>query len=132
MNYVLDTHTWIWLTSAPEMLSSAVKEKLSSLQKDDQLYLSSISVWEVCKLVEKGRLTLTEDTAQWIKEALDIAGLLLYPLSPSISLLSTTLPQPFHKDPGDQIIVATARHLNATLLTKDLLIRNYPHVKSLW
>jgi PIN domain nuclease of toxin-antitoxin system len=42
------------------------------------------------------------------------------------------LPQPFHNDPGDQIIVATAREENATLLTKDGKIRQYSYVKTLW
>jgi PIN domain nuclease of toxin-antitoxin system len=45
---------------------------------------------------------------------------------------STVLPKPFHDDPADQIIVATAREENATILTKDKRILNYQHVKSLW
>jgi len=43
----------------------------------------------------------------------------LVPLSPVLSYRSTVLPKPFHNDPADQIIVATARAENATILTKD-------------
>ena len=32
----------------------------------------------------------------------------------------------------NQMIVATARLQDATILTKDKLLRNYPHVKTLW
>jgi len=52
--------------------------------------------------------------------------------APIIAYRSTTLPQPFHKDPGDQIIVATAREENAILLTKDAKIQEYSYVKTLW
>ena len=53
-------------------------------------------------------------------------------LPPILSYRSTVLPQPFHNDPADQIIVATARAENATLLTKDEKIHAYENVKSLW
>jgi PIN domain nuclease of toxin-antitoxin system len=42
------------------------------------------------------------------------------------------LPQPFHGDPADQILVATARQRRATLVTKDRRIRQYHLVQSLW
>jgi PIN domain nuclease of toxin-antitoxin system len=56
----------------------------------------------------------------------------LVPLSPSVAYRSTILPQPFHDDPADQIIVATAREENATVLTADENIRSYPHCRSIW
>ena len=49
-----------------------------------------------------------------------------------IAYRSTSLPQPFNEDPADQIIVATAREENATILTKDGKIQKYKHVRSLW
>jgi PIN domain nuclease of toxin-antitoxin system len=45
---------------------------------------------------------------------------------------SCALPQPFHGDPADQLIVATTRVLSAVLVTKDARLRDYPHVRSLW
>lgn len=45
---------------------------------------------------------------------------------------SCRLPQPFHGDPADQIIVATAREHDATIVTKDRQIVSYPHVRSSW
>lgn len=55
----------------------------------------------------------------------------LVPFTPTIALRSTTLPQPFHDDPGDQIIVATAKEENATLITKDQLIQKYDHARTM-
>jgi len=53
-------------------------------------------------------------------------------LTPRIAYRSTTLPPPFHSDPADQIIVATAREMNATIVTKDQRIRDYAQVRTVW
>ena len=58
------------------------------------------------------------DPEKWIHEALDMYKLRLVPLYPVLAYRSTILPQPFHDDPADQIIVTTAREENATILTK--------------
>ncbi len=55
----------------------------------------------------------------------------LLDLTPQIAVESTKLPGNFHKDPADQIIVATARIYDVPLVTMDNKIRNYPHVKLL-
>ena len=43
-----------------------------------------------------------------------------------------SLPEPFHADPMDRILVATARVHGLTLLTADKAILSYPHVRTLW
>jgi len=50
-------------------------------------------------------------------------------LTPEIIVESTQLPGEFHRDPADQLIVATSRILNIPLVTMDHAIRNYPHVQ---
>jgi PIN domain nuclease of toxin-antitoxin system len=45
---------------------------------------------------------------------------------------SCRLPAPFHEDPADQIIVATARAQGATIVTRDSRIQDYPDVKTIW
>lgn len=131
MKYLLDTHTWIWWNSRPTSLSHKVL-KLIQDGKYDELLLSAISVWEFAKLLEKKRLTLSCDGRLWIEKALEIPKLRLVELSPEISWNSTQLPRPFHEDPADQLIVATARVENATILTADHLIQKYQHVRSEW
>lgn len=56
---------------------------------------------------------------QWIRSALGRPGVALVPLEPEIAVASTRLPFEMHADPADRIIVATARHLGATLVTAD-------------
>ena len=65
---------------------------------------------------------------EWIDAALASPGLELLPFIPEILVGSTLLPEPFHRDPADQIIVATARHYEIARLTEDTKILEYPHV----
>jgi len=90
-----------------------------------------ISCWEVAKLVERGRLSLPQDVVDWLDIALAYPGVQLVQLSPAISVESTRLPQPFHKDPADQIIVATARVNDCSVATADDKILKYSHVRTL-
>ena len=132
MKYLLDTHTWIWWNMNPANLSDKVRQVITDNEKYSELLLSAISPWEFCKLLEKKKLGISCSPEEWLKEALDMPKFRLVELTPIIAYRSTSLPQPFHNDPGDQIIVATAREENATLLTKDGKIRQYSYVKTLW
>ena len=132
MKYLLDTHIWIWWNMNPQKLSQKVKELISNAEMYDEILLSAISPWEFSKLLEKKRVGISCDPEDWINTALDMPKLRLVPLSPVLSYRSTVLPQPFHNDPADQIIVATAREENATILTKDERILAYKNVRSLW
>ena len=132
MIYLMDTHVWVWWHTAPEKLSPAVRDTIINLDATDQLLMSVISVWEVAKLVEKNRLRLNIEIDQWVEQALNMSHFQLLPLSPEIAIESTRLPQPFHQDPSDQMIVASARLFDATVLTVDQQILSYPHVRVLW
>ena len=132
MKYLLDTHTWIWWNTRSERLSKKVSSLIAASKNYEELLLSAISCWEFSKLVEKGRFRISVSGEKWIAEALDMANLCLVPLTPEIAWQSTVLPGSFHDDPGDQIIVATARQENAAIITTDKLILNYEHVQSVW
>ena len=132
MIYLLDTHTWIWWNMNPKKLSQRVKVLIGNAEMYDEILLSAISPWEFSKLLEKKRVGISCDPEDWINTALDMPKLRLIPLSPVLSYRSIVLPQPFHGDPADQIIVATAREENATILTKDKKILAYKNVRSFW
>jgi PIN domain nuclease of toxin-antitoxin system len=82
-----------------------------------------ISVWEVGRLVAKGRLEVQPDVAAWIRQNLQ-APMDLQPLTPDIALRSSTLPD-FHGDPADRILVATALHTGQALVTADQRILDW-------
>lgn len=127
---VLDTHIWVWwLHDAPELAANYRAEV--ERHEPSGLGVSVISCWEIAKLVELGRLVLPLPVEMWLQKALAEPGIRLLPLTPRIAVESTRLPQPFHRDPADQIIVATARIYSCPLVTVDSRIRAYPHVQLL-
>jgi len=132
MRYLLDTHTWIWWNMNPRNLSRRVAGIISNINAYEEMLLSAISPWEFSKLLEKQRIGISCNPEDWINAAMDMPKLRIVPLSPILSYRSTLLPQPFHNDPADQIIVATAREENATILTIDEKILEYKNVSSLW
>lgn len=125
---ILDTHIWIWLVDRNPQLTKDYAEIIRQ-NESDGLGISVISCWETAKLVELGRLKLSIAVEDWIDAALNFPNVRLLDLTPEIAVESTKLPGDFHKDPADQIIVATARVYNAPLMTMDGKIRSYSHVK---
>ncbi len=127
---VLDTHVWVWWVHHDPLLPQDFQQAIQQ-QAASGLGVSAISCWEVAKLVEYGKITLSDPLDDWMTQALDPSWVQLLPLTPEIAIESTRLPQPFHKDPADQIIVATARILDCPLVTCDTKIRAYSHVQLL-
>jgi PIN domain nuclease of toxin-antitoxin system len=106
-------------------LSRSVEKAIADAAAAGDLLLSVISVWELGLLESKGRVELSTPCEQWVRDALAIPGLSVAPLTPEIALASSRLPEPFHGDPADRIIVATARALGARLVTRDSKILAY-------
>ena len=125
---LLDTHIWVWLADGGENLREAHHEAIA-VHRSDGLCVSAISCWEVAKLVEYGRLELTINISTWMQAALHLPGIRRVELTPRVAIASTQLPGEFHKDPADQMIVATARLHEMALLTEDRKIRAYEHVR---
>ena len=129
---VIDTHTWIWFISKPEVLSKQATKAVSAAVKEKSVLISSISAWEVALLVIKKRLTLSLDVTDWIAKSENLPFIQFITVSNSIAIKSVNLPQPLHPDPADRIIIATALSAGAPLVTKDEKLLNYPHVKTIW
>jgi PIN domain nuclease of toxin-antitoxin system len=123
---LLDTHVWIWLLDGVRgKFSAACLSALRQGSQESRLWVSAISVWEVATLESKGRISLSLDCRAWVEAALRAPGVHLAEFSPSIALDSAGLPGSFHGDPADRILVATARQLGMTLVTKDEGILKY-------
>ena len=132
MPTLLDTHAWVWWVTEDRRLSAAARRAIVRSEASGDLSLSLISVWEVAKKVEKAQLVLDRPIDQWLELAVARPGLHLVELTRPILVESCRLPPPFHGDPADQLIVATARDRDAEIVTRDEKIRAYPHVRSLW
>jgi PIN domain nuclease of toxin-antitoxin system len=127
---VLDTHIWVWWVHGDARLTKAQTEVIQDSELD-VIGVSPISCWEVAKLVEYRRLKLPCPISKWLKQALSYPGIRILELTPEIAVESTQLPGKFHRDPVDQIIVATARIHKCPLVTSDKRIRKYGHVHTI-
>jgi PIN domain nuclease of toxin-antitoxin system len=131
MKYLLDTHIWIWLLDCPEKLSPAAASVIKD-RSAGSLGVADISAWEVARKESLGKLTLTLSSRVWLRQATQSPGLEMIRADGEIAWESCHLPGDFHRDPADQMIVATARILGLVLITRDERLLNYPGVETLW
>jgi len=129
LKYLLDTHIWVWMVNDPRRIPDHIMPIVADA-KNYPFCLSAISVWEVAKKVSLGKLQMSIPIRDWVVKATRSEFIELVPLSVDISLESTMLPGSFHRDPADQMIVATARNRDQVLLTADQKIIEYEYVKT--
>ena len=131
---ILDTHTWIWWESEyPTAITDSQQEAIRrELRPGGVIGISAITCWEIAMLVEGRRLDLHgRDAPSWLRTSLTYPNVQLIPITPEIAVRAYTLPEPFHRDPADRILVATALELSCPLLTSDRRIIEYPHVTTI-
>ncbi len=122
---LIDTHILIWMITASDKLSKEAVELIQQAVPERRMLLSAISLLEITMLVQKKRLQFSTPVRMWLERALTTPGLSLVPLSPKVLIESCLLPGKVHGDPADQMILATARIENATLVTRDQNIIKY-------
>ena len=119
---LLDTHAWIWWVQADPRLDRRTVEALDALPPDERPVLCDISLWEVAMLVMLGRLTLAEPLESWLEAAADPRTVRVVPVTPAVAAEVARLPETFHRDPADRLIVASCRALGLPLVTRDRAI----------
>ena len=119
---LLDTHAWVWWISRPERLSRRQRGSIERTLKrsDVALLVSIISCWEVALLCQHGRFRFAIPVDTWLEEATTIPGIQVVPLSLPIIVTAARLTA--LRDPADMLIVATAQHHGARLVTSDARI----------
>jgi PIN domain nuclease of toxin-antitoxin system len=123
---LLDTHAWIWLaTGTAGKFKPDLLRKLEDAAQSDMLRLSAITPWEIAVLHRKKRLRLSADPLDWVRSTMRLTRVQLVPLTPEIALESERLPELFHGDPADRIIVASAIATNSILVTADRRILKF-------
>jgi PIN domain nuclease of toxin-antitoxin system len=88
-------------------------------------FVSPITAWEIGLLAARERLRLLITPVRWFGKILELPGAALAELSPEVLIASSFLPGKPPRDPADRIIAATARHIGATLITRDSVLLGY-------
>jgi PIN domain nuclease of toxin-antitoxin system len=119
---LLDTHAWVWWVDQDPRLGAKTIAVLDSLPRDQRPFLCDISLWEVAMLAERGRLELDLPLGEWLDAAAHPRSVQVVAITPRIAAAVAALPDSFHRDPADRLIVATSRALSIPVLSHDKLI----------
>lgn len=126
---LLDTCALLWLAADQDKLSTGARKAIRD--HADQLFVSSISAFEIAVKARRGKLDLPMDADVWFERALRHHGLTEVKVDGSIAARSVGLPS-LHNDPCDRFIIATALQHDMTILTCDNLISQYKEVRVIW
>ncbi len=130
MKLLLDTHTWLWRLLDPDRVSHAAEEAIAD--RESELFLSPISIWETLILTRKGRLSLRPSPGEWILDALRRSAPSAVPLNHGIAMRSEALDGFASNDPADRFLVATALEYDLTLVTADRAMHDFSPLTVLW
>ncbi|WP_375415156.1 type II toxin-antitoxin system VapC family toxin [uncultured Bradyrhizobium sp.] len=122
---LLDTHAVIWLFEDKPLAPKAAAAIEAAYRDDTPLLVSSITAWEIGLLVSRNRIGLSATPQRWFARVLATPGMQLAEMSPDILVAASFLPGNPPRDPADRILLATARDLGATLVTRDHAILAY-------
>jgi PIN domain nuclease of toxin-antitoxin system len=130
ISHLLDTHILVWWLLDVQRLSKVQVNTLVELQRTNQpAGLSSLSLREIAFMIKRGRIDIDASLDASL-DSIDSHPLLtVLPLTAKIAAESVRLGDDFPNDPADQIIVATARCHNLTLITADERIRKWGKVR---
>jgi len=116
---LLDTH--IVVHAVNDTLAPARKVLLDDAK--NELFISAVTLWEITKLVELGHLFMPDGFESFIRSLCGHPRYTIQQYDADLMIELLRVAPKLHKDPADQIIVATARQLDATLMTDDDRIR---------
>ncbi len=128
MKLLLDTCTFLWSIEGGAALSEAAKRALVDASND--VYLSSVSAWEIVVKHSLGKLPLPEPPERYVPAQRQLRGIDPLPLDEEATLHLHRLP-PLHRDPFDRMLICQALVAGLILVTPDEDISRYP-VRTLW
>ncbi len=120
-----DTCAVIWIYEKAKLAPTAIDAMAAANREAVPSYISPITAWEIGMLTARGRLQLLIRPERWFANLFEVPGVRLADMSPDLLIASSHLPGRPPKDPTDRIIVATARELGATLVTRDRELLGY-------
>ena len=122
MNFLVDTHCWLWLQADPGRLDAALLETLAA--PSSGRFLSAASAWEIAIKHAIGKLPLPEPPAIYVPERMRLSRFRELAIMQPHALAAGVLP-PHHRDPFDRLLIAQAQIEGLTLVTADSTFARY-------
>jgi len=128
LNFLLDTHVWLWAAEAPQNLGPKMRKALADPRNERTV--CCVSTLEIARLVAGGDIVLKVPLADWVEQTLIDLRAESIAVSHEIAIEAYRLPGPFHKDPADRQIVACSRLHKLRVATADDRILQWRYVAS--
>lgn len=128
MKLLLDTCVFLWVLTDDKALSGQPREWIAD--PENEIFLSSISAWEIIVKYSLGRLSLPESPHLFLPRQRLLHGIESLPLHEEAVLQLNRLPD-YHKDPFDRMLICQAIMHGMPILTPDAAINRYP-VRTMW
>ncbi|HEX8912470.1 MAG TPA: type II toxin-antitoxin system VapC family toxin [Humisphaera sp.] len=129
MPLLLDTCIQYWLIDGQTKLTAKALEAIQTAR--GELYVSTVSAFEVAMNHSKGRVPLPRPPQEWDRRTLRLYRVRSKPVTTRIALRSVSLPE-HHKDPFDRLILATAAIHRMPVVTSDRHLPSYTDVTTIW
>jgi PIN domain nuclease of toxin-antitoxin system len=129
---LLDTHALVWWATEPRKLSQRARKAAQAAATDGKLAASAMSLFEISTLLRRGRLSFSIQPDRWFIALTSLPELIIEPISPEIAWDAGNWESTFPGDPADRIIAATARTLDARLITADEQLRAALGESAVW
>lgn len=125
---LLDTCAAIWLANGA--LSAPVVAIIVAAGLSDGIFISPVSAWEIGMLSKPRSQCATApiflpDPKAWFARLMSGPGIKAAALTPDIAIDASYLPGDIHGDPGDRLLISTARHRQIPIVTRDSKIMAY-------
>ena len=131
MRALLDTHVLLHWAFEDPGLSKTHRGIIDEATPQTPLYVSDMTLWEIATLYSLRRIELEVPLRDFLERVIAPPLIQRLSISPTIAAEVAALPDSFHRDPGDRVIVASARVFGATLLTQDRRIIDAELVRTL-
>lgn len=128
MEYLIDTHSFLWFINGDEQLSGKAKNAIAD--PDAIKYISIASFWEIAIKVSLGKLSL-DMAYQDLRQQVILNGFEILPITFEHTVELTSL-ELHHRDPFDRIIIAQALTEKLVLISKDGNFNKYNKLQLLW
>jgi len=130
MKLLLDTCTFLWMIWDEPKIGPSMRERLTA--PDNELFLSTISLWEATSKFAAGRLDIRAQEPAWrhLVTQRDAHG--IHSLTLTDEAVAHVEHLPFlHRDPFDRLLICQAIEHGLAIVTPDGHVRQYP-VKTIW
>jgi PIN domain nuclease of toxin-antitoxin system len=130
--FVTDTHPLAWYINGDfSKISNKVLRAFEQAETAETIiYVPAVVLWEIAMLEQLGRIRLSDRFDRWAKAVMSTQGLEHAPLE--IDNIHQAVGYGSHRDPFDNLIVATAANLDLPLITKDSAITESNLVEVYW